>query len=317
MKSLLTTESNQKIKKMRNLISYIVLIILFSGCSSNSNAPKEASNDTGGQVENQVENKQLNINVLLDLSDRLERNLVPNQKERDIEIIKSLTDIFKNEMQTKGAFMAKGKMKVHFSPLPPNPDINSLANSLSVDLSEKQSKQKKEIYDNISDDFAGALEQIYSNTLSTRNWIGCDIWRFFKNNVAEDCIEDPEVYNNYLIILTDGYIYHENSVMKDGNKTQYVTQHFLGKENLRGLDWNEKYESEDYGLMPIDQNLSGLKVLVLEVNPSESSKMDEDVLFRYWRDWLAASNIDVENNFKLYTTELSNTTISRVKKFIK
>ena len=46
-------------------------------------------------------------------------------------------------MATKGAYLAKSKLKVFFSPHPTDANINNLASKLDIDLSNKDAKEMK------------------------------------------------------------------------------------------------------------------------------------------------------------------------------
>ncbi|MFT7157195.1 MAG: hypothetical protein ACI8Q1_002212 [Parvicella sp.] len=258
---------------------------------------------------------ELNITILLDLSDRLERNLQPDQMQRDIAIVSSITELFKTDMNTKGAYMAKGKLKVLFRPTPKDPNINQLASTLNVDLSRLNNQEKKDIYDNITTNFTNSLGEIYDLTIDSKNWIGCDIWRFFKNDAADLCVESSGNYKNILIICTDGYIFHEQSRDRIDKRSAYITEKYLTNEGFHGTqDWRTKFESNDYGLIKFDQDLDNLEVIVLEVNSAEKHKNDEDILKAYWGKWFEEIGI---NRFELYNTDLPANTKIRLNKFFR
>jgi hypothetical protein len=286
-----------------------VLLFLFSCGSQQNNESKESTNG-----EKPIE--QLNISILLDLSDRLIQPLEPDQPSRDIEVVSVLIDIFKSRMQSKGAFMAKDKFKVLFNPIPSDPNINNLSKSLNIDLSKLDNKQKKEVYDNIETDFENALKEIYKITIQNKDWIGSDIWRFFKNDAKDLCIENDVSYRNVLVILTDGYIYHKQSIEKQDNKTSYITGNFLQNEGFRNNpNWKNKLELENYGLIVSDENsLEKLEVIVLEINPSPSHLNDEDIIKGFITKWFNEMNI---SSFVIHNTDLPQNTKKRVENFFK
>ncbi len=59
--------------------------------------------------------------------------------------------------------------------------------------------------------------------------------------------------------------------------------------------------------------MSNLDVLVLEVNPSEKFKNDEDVIKEYLNKWFTEMNV---NSYKLYNSDLPQYTKSKIDKFI-
>lgn len=294
-----------------NKVIVILSIALIFACQ-----PHDDSNNGVNEVPKETKSTDINLNIsiLLDLSDRLEREVQPSQMKRDLNIIKKITQVFRKDMQEKGAFQANGKLRVLFKPTPDDPDINKLASKLNVDLSEMQNTQKKDVYDNIQNNFENALTQIYSLTLETRNWIGSDIWRFFKNDVQDLCIEKDDSYRNILVIVTDGYIYHKQSVERSNNKTSYVTPAYLRNEGFRDTNsWEKKLSSEDYGLISFDKDLSDLEVMVLEVNSSEVHKAEEDVIKAFLGNWLSEMNV---NHYEIHNTDLPTNTSVRIENFL-
>ena len=136
---------------MKNSVIFLA-VLFFTGCASDSIEKPEAPPNPP-KVDN------FNISILLDLSDRVvEPPLVPSQKERDLEIVSSVIDVFRGIMKKKGAFLAKDKMRVIFSPPPLDPNVNNIASRLSVDLSDLDPATKKDVYDNVEDFIAGVIE---------------------------------------------------------------------------------------------------------------------------------------------------------------
>ena len=304
---------------MRFKIYFIVAIIAFSFFSCASGSSKKET--TTSSVKAVKTNKQLNITILLDLSDRIEPTKYPTNPEhfeRDIEIVNYFTELFKQDMEIKGAFNAKGKLKVIFSPRPKDGEINQIASELSIDLSRaKNTKEKKEIFDNVSSKFKENLEKIYSKTIETKKYLGSDTWRFFKNDVLDYCIEEDENYRNILVLITDGYIYHIDSKSLKDQRSQFLTPAFIysQKNNLIG-DFNvvkERIEKYDYGYMTTRSDLNNLDILVLEINPTPNRKNDEDVIKEYFRKWFTEMNV---NSFELYNSDLPEYTKKRIERFV-
>lgn len=297
-----------------NFIIISIFTLVFCSCKNDSkpNVEKEQTTKSVSKKE-----KQLNITILLDLSDRIEPTKYPSSPEhfeRDIEVVNYFTELFKKDMEKKGAFMAKGKMKVIFSPRPNDSEINNIATQLSIDLSKTQNtKEKKKIFDNMSINFKENLSKIYSKTIETKKYPGSDIWRFFKNDVVDYCIDENKDYRNILVLITDGYLYHVNSTDKDKNRSAYLLPKNVKSNGLRNSNWKEKFKNEDYGYISSRNDLNDLDILVLEVNPSEKFKNDEDVIKAYLSKWFIEMNV---NSFKIYNSDLPQYTKSRIDKFI-
>jgi len=126
---------------MKTFSLIIILLFLLKSSFGTNN-----SQSTSGQKNKATTTDQLNISILLDLSDRISPKKNPEKPEhyqRDIANVKYITELFVKEMELRGAFMAKGKIKVIFSPKPTDPNVNLLAEKLNIDLSPMDVKQKK------------------------------------------------------------------------------------------------------------------------------------------------------------------------------
>ena len=302
---------------MKKIIQLFVFSLFFLACADEKKVEQQEESSVANEVSNIETNKQLNITILLDLSDRIEPSKYPSKPEhfeRDIEIVNYFTEIFKKDMEQKGAFMANGKMKVIFSPRPPDEEINQKASELSVDLSRTENtKEKKQIFDNVSSNFRKNLNEIYSKTIETKNYPGSDIWRFFKNDVADYAISENDDYRNILVILTDGYLFHEASKDKEGNRSMSLLPKDVKNNGFRSNHWKEKFKEGDYGYITTRDDLENLDILVLEINPAPQDKDDEDVIKAYLSKWFDEMNV---NEYELYNSDLPQYTKTRIDKFI-
>jgi hypothetical protein len=298
---------------------YVIIFsaLLLFGCRSenkdkSTNEEEETSNTTVAQPD------QLNITLLLDLSDRIDTKKYPEKPEhfeRDIAIIKYFSELFVKDMEKRGTFMAKGKLKVIFSPKPQDPNVNLLAEKLSVDLSIMDSKQKKDVHDNLINNFKVSITKIYNGALSQNKWIGSDIWRFFKNDVKDYCVESDKNYRNILVVLTDGYVYHRDSKDQNGNRYAYLLPENISKFNLRkNPNWEQELEKQDFGLITKRNDLDNLEVLVLEVSPSPNYKNDEDIIKAILAKWFKEMKV---KRFAIYNSDLPQYTKQHIDEFIK
>lgn len=300
-------------------ISKLLILSTFAICLSSC---KNESDSQEAQGENIEIDKQLNITILLDLSDRIEPTKYPNSPEhfeRDIEVINYFTELFKKDMEKKGAFRARGKMKVIFSPTPPyGSEINDIAEKLSIDLSNTtNTKEKKTIFDSVSLNFKENLSKIYTKTIETKQYLGSDTWRFFKNDVTDLCIEKDENYRNILVLVTDGYIFHVDSKGKNGKRTQFLSQEYIFQERLNLIGESsivkERIKKYDYGYSVSRSDLENLEIIALEISPSPKRKNDEDVIKEYLSKWFTEMNV---KNYKIYNSDLPQYTKSKIDQFI-
>ncbi|MFB6340951.1 hypothetical protein ACE1ET_04490 [Saccharicrinis sp. FJH62] len=294
---------------MKKLFYISIFAFSLIACGGGSNVKQ---NNNNIKTEKPQE-KQLNISILLDLSDRISPKINPDAKKNDIENIRTITEFFKTNMSNLGAYKAKGKIRLFFSPPPSNDNINSIVNRLNIDCSKMDNKGRKEVYDNIADLYSKNLENIYQETIETSAWEGSDIWRFFKDDVKDFCIEKDTTYSNILIILTDGYLYHKQSVFNNKNRFSYL----LGTSNLkqyRKQNWEELIEQNDFGIKTERNDLSNLEVLVLEVKAENpNNKIDEDILRYLWKKWFKEMNI---THNEVYPSALPANTKTRIESFL-
>ncbi|MDR2621996.1 MAG: hypothetical protein LBC48_05375 [Dysgonamonadaceae bacterium] len=294
---------------MKRILFYFCLSLTLLSCG---NGNKEKSSPDGKTTPQE---KQLNISILLDLSDRInpqKHPASPEHYERDAEIVKTVTEYFKKNMKNLTAWKAKGKIRIFFSPAPANPAINKIAEKLNIDCSKMDNKERKIVYDTITELFIQNLTEIYKQSIQTSNWEGSDIWRFFRNDVKDYCIDKDSTYRNILIILTDGYIYHKESVYKNGNQYSYLLENNIKK--FRTMDWKDKIDKDDFGIITENHNLNNLEILVLGINAeNNNNKIDEDILKYVIEKWCKEMNV---SKYKTYSTDLPANTKIRIDNFL-
>jgi hypothetical protein len=312
---------------MKLLTQLLIPVLLFASCNSSSDTNEQTQQEAGktGTAAPAPTDRQLNINILWDLSDRIDPQTnpaSPEHYERDIEVIKTITSFFRKDMEKRGAYKAKGRIKIFFTPPPANARINAIAANLSCDLSsytgDGANKKKKEMYDSIESRFTNNANEIYHLTLmgnkGKKQWDGSDIWRFFKNDVKDYCIDPSGEYRNILVLLTDGYIFHKDSKERQGNRTAYLLPETL-KPFRNNPGWRNTFTNGDYGLISTRKDLQNLEVLVLELTPSKEYKNDEDILKAYLEKWFEEMGIQ-QSNHACYNTDLPEYTRKKITGFL-
>jgi len=260
--------------------------------------------------EGKAQPKQnLNISFLLDLSDRIDPKKNPGIYQRDLQYIKSVQKAFTNHVKGKKMLLLKDQMQVFFNPLPNIPNINQLSQQLKVDFNPKTSK--KDFVD-IDKFYTDNPAKIYQRAIKDGNYVGSDIWRFFKNNVREYCIKPN--HRNILVILTDGYMYHANSIIVDGGKSSYITPEFLRSKKLNTVGYQTVMKKNNLGFIAFPYNLKDLEIMVLGINPSVKNPYEEDVIKQYWADWFKAMKV---KKFELRITDLPSSLDPIIESFIK
>ncbi|MFF5381869.1 hypothetical protein [Pedobacter suwonensis] len=240
--------------------------------------------------------QNLNISFLLDLSDRIDPKKNPGIYQRDLQYIRSVQKAFTNHVKGKKMLLLKDQMQVFFNPLPNIENINRLSEELKVGFYPKSNKNDFLKIDKL---YTENLTKIYQRAIKDHNYVGSDIWKFFKNNIQLYCIK-PE-HRNILVILTDGYMYHKASIMQVGGKTSYITPQSLASKKLTSAGYASIMRKNNFGFITFPYNLKDLEILVLGINPSPGNPYEEDVIKQYWGDWFKTMKV---KKFNLLTTDL-------------
>lgn len=273
---------------MKNILKTIttsLLVVFTFSCKKASNTEEKEILTKKNTIEN------YNISILLDLSDRISLSKNPNPTleyyQRDLGYIKSISEAFTQHLKSKRIRQIDDKMQLFFNPEPLDPEINNIAKSLRITIDKNNAS--KDLLNSINANYASKTSKIYDSAIKDNNYIGSDIWNFFDTKVVDQCIEHG--YRNILIVLTDGYIYHKNTVITEGNKTTYITPELIRKKGLNTQDWDKKLQDQNYGFIKAGGDFSNLEVLVLGINPNKNNPYEEKVIKAYWTKWFTEMKI--------------------------
>lgn len=303
---------------MKKLLLLAVITGLFFSCGSETKN-KESSEEVNNQPP-LIKTKNapnLNISILLDLSDRIDTikysNLSMEFYNRDVGYLQSVAKAFSGITRTKKSRKLNDKIQLYFDPEPLNTEINELSNKLKFHVTRGNGTLK--YIDDISDEYLLGGLSIYKQALKDNKYVGSDTWGFFKNKVQDYCIDKN--YRNILVILTDGYIFYEDSNLNEDNLSTYITPTTIRRKGLNRSDWRAVMETQKHGFIPLDKDLSNLEILVLGINPSKNinNKYDYDVLKKYWSDWVYSMGVK-PGNFAFKTAELPSNMDKIIKAFI-
>ncbi|KQM79043.1 hypothetical protein ASE74_00220 [Pedobacter sp. Leaf216] len=278
----------------KKILSLLMIFLITCICSKGTKAQQ---------------NQNLNISFLLDLSDRIDPKKNPGLYQRDLQYIKSVEKLFVKHIKRKKMLLLKDQMQVFFNPIPEIQDIELLSQQLKVDFNPKSSKNDFLNLDKVYND---KPVKIYQYAIKDGNYIGSDIWRFFKNNVQQYCIK-PD-HRNILVILTDGYMYHKNSKIVIKGKSSFITPEFLAQKKLNTANYLAVMKKSNLGFISFPYNLKELEIMVLGINPSIQSPYEEDVIKQYWSDWFKAMKV---KRFELRTTDLASSVEAVISNFMK
>lgn len=292
---------------------YILILVLTFFMSSCSRESKNQKTNSVKSVEKPITNNNLNISFLLDLSDRINPEKYPNPTmdyyKRDAAYIKSVSEAFNQHLRTKKIREMNDKIQLYFDPEPLNEEINVLSNNLKFKIT--RGNASIELLEKILETYSTKPLEIYEHAIKDNRYIGSNTWRFFKNKAINYCIDKS--YRNVLIVLTDGYIYHENTKIREVNRTTYLTPQDIRSFKLTSPNWKSRIQEKGFGFIPATDDLSDLEVLVLGINPDKKNPYEEDIIKIYWSIWLTTMKV---KRFDIKNADLPSNMDKLIKDFI-
>lgn len=256
---------------------YLLLIISLLSCCKKIETIPCPPNDP-------VDLNNINVSIMIDLSDRIDPKTNPNPTmeyfQRDVEYIKAIEKGFLNHIKTKKIITYNDQMQVFFNPEPSDPKINDFTKELKVSFDQNTNKA---YFNTVEKKYAELPANIYQSAIKDGKYVGSDIWEFFRNKIIDYCIKDD--HRNILFILTDGYMYHKDTMFSQDKKTSYLTSKLVKSNNLTKSDFKTAIEKNNFGFVKANDNLSNLEVIVLGINPEKGNPFEEAVIKEYWENW--------------------------------
>jgi hypothetical protein len=273
------------------------MIISLVSCCKKIDPPKTPAG-------NEVDSNNINVSILIDLSDRIAPQTNPNPTmqyfQRDTEYIKAIEKGFSDHIKSKKIITYDDQMQVFFNPEPLDPKMNQFTKDLKVAFDKNTSK---DYFASVDKKYSELPLNIYQSAIHDGNYVGSDIWEFFKNKVNDYCIKSDK--RNILFILTDGYIYHENTKFEEKKensyKTSYLTTKLIKANNLTTSDFKNVIKKNGYSFVKANDDLSNLEVIVLGINPEKGNPFEEAVIKEYWENWFKEMKI---KNYQIKSADL-------------
>lgn len=295
-------------------ISILSIFVFFTSCKNGSEKKEiEIIKKSEELTKFNKSSQNLNISFLLDLSDRIDPKKYPNESmeyyARDAAYIKSVSEAFDAHLRGKKVRNMNDKIQLYFDPEPQNQNINKISNDLQYVVNRDNVTLER--LDELKSNYAVKPLEIYDLAITDHKYVGSDTWRFFKDKVTDYCIEDE--HRNILIVLTDGYIYHEDTKIKEANKRSYLVPRVIKDLQLNTKNWEKTMKEKNIGFISTGVDLSNLEVLVLGINPSKNNPYEQDVVMKFWNDWLDDMNVKKK---EIKTAELPSNMDKIIKNFI-
>lgn len=292
-------EKNKKMKR-RSIIGTIAVLIVVCVVFCVEGCGKKEQNKS--ETTEQSKPKPLNISILIDLSDRI-TNTTDNvpQYKKDIKLIEHIVKQMR-ERTVRSRMLCDDELRVFFYPIPDLEDIAEISEELQIKMhceSRKEIAELKQKLMQIDSLFCTNLNLVYQKSLEKGEFKGADIWGFFQNEVEDLCIKAD--CRNILIILTDGYIYHQDhKVVTDGQYSWVLENMLRQNPDLRLLN-------------PLSEGkkIANLEVLMLEVDAGDPKL--EKSLENLLGEWLKDMGIEKS---EVQRTRLPDKTASIIDNFI-
>lgn len=271
--------------KTKILILLTTFFSLLSCKKDGKTETAEKEEQTNIETKKTSPDNDLNISVLLDLSDRIDPEKYPSPAmqyyQRDIGYLLSVAKTLETHILSKKINQIDDKIQVFIDPEPSDPTLNKKIGELRYHFTKDTAVKDSILM--VSEKYGIILDFIYKAAIDDNHYVGSDIWGFFKNKVDDYCID--EGYRNILVILSDGYMYHKDAKMEQENRTSYLVPQWIDKNALNNEKWQQRMEEKGFGFMRTNTDLSNLEILVLGINPSKGNPYEEDVIRSYWTQW--------------------------------
>jgi len=267
----------------------VVLSLLAISCTEINDAVKEAKNQAPPPPKD-------NYIILLDLSDRI---LEDNQQQiaKDLTAVKNIYGFFKSNLNKKDPahlyYALNDKLKVLIAPQKSTPrKLYEASDLLRVDLSVEQPEKRSKLVQESEKKFNTVLPDVYRQALvskRTSDYAGADIWKYFNEDLADDLDKDAQ---NTLFILTDGYLDFEKTEDRPNLNNRFTSCAQIINTLKNHADWSSRFDNEDYGLMSVTKKFPNLRVVLLQINPSQEWPEEYPLLTKIWSKWFKEMNID-------------------------
>lgn len=285
-------------------------LFLLTGCNEFQQAVKDAKKDTPPPPKD-------NYIVLLDLSDRI---LYNNQQQvaKDIAVVQSIYGIYTAKLDAKDPtrlyYTLHDKLKLLIAPQKTTPkSLYDMVGNLRVDLGAEQPEKKVAVIAQTQKTFDTLLPEIYKQAVIGNNstaYSGADIWKYFNEDLADDLEKDAQ---NTLFIITDGYMDLEPTEERTSQNNRFAACSQVINALKKYPDWEAKFNSGDYGLLPVNKKFPGLRVVVLQVNPKEDWANEYALLTKIWGKWFSEMGV---TNYRFIKNDNINEVKESLEKFM-
>ena len=231
----------------------------------------------------------INIIVIIDTSDRVCKERHPDQRERDIDILKKIVDQFYKHFEDE---IKTGRIKNHKLNfvVPPQSKTqkppDGITNKLTITAPEKRSGNHE--FQRRKQELINAIPALYDH-VQQHPQTGSDIWDWFRSE-AEPAFSRN--HRNLMICLSDGYLNFDIDIEQKRPKGTYMRVGAL-RDDPEAV---KKIKNGSEGLRPVGPFSDfNIKFLMLEIRLREEDGVkhfqDFDIIQAYWKTWLNSMDI--------------------------
>lgn len=258
--------------------------------------------------------EDINIIIVPDLSRRLtEESQNPDQVRTDTMLLNYIYALFEERVKLKMNTADRLVVDVTDNSQACG-NFREVADELYFDLSEISGKSNRFYFEKRAGDFKRGIEKLYSAALE--NPLGADYWLYFKRNLKRHVRERDLFHNfrNIVIIVTDGYLEAERKLYTGSSEERML----IISKLKNGEKLEEALAEANLSIEPIEADMSGIEVLILEVSERRGFEgYDYEILKELWRGWLKEMGVEnAESDFFMQSNDAVALTKDAIKKFI-
>ena len=227
--------------------------------------------------------------MIIDTSDRVCPEKHPDQREKDIGILKKIVDQFYELIEPE---IRTGKIKKHKlnfvvpdQPETQNPPYN-ITEKLTLTAPEKRSGNPE--FQNKKQELIDAVSELY-DYVQKHPQTGSDIWDWFRSQAEHSFSKS---HQNLVVCLSDGYLTFDKQVNRPKGTCMWVRE-------FDDLEVDEAINKIKNGksLHPVGNFKDfNVKFLMLEIRLRETNGVkhfqDFDIIQAYWKTWLDEMGIE-------------------------
>ncbi len=239
----------------------------------------------------------VNIIVIIDTSDRVSKEKYPDQRERDISILKEIINQFYEQIQT---YIERGgsipPYRLTFA-VPEQPKVsdppNEIVNQLTIEAPKDRNGNQK--FQNRKEELINAISELYDH-VQQHPQTGSDIWDWFRSKAVPSFSKN---HQNCIICISDGYLNFDIDIEQKRPKGTYMKVAAL-RDDPEAV---KKIKNGSEGLRRVGPFSDfNIKFLMLEIRLREEDGVrhfqDSDIIQAYWGTWLDAMGIKAPKFFE-------------------